>query len=345
MSLISEAAGAPTQMAAVLDAGVDQLSNNQTVSFQQYTKSTIPTDGYVFWVATGTTQQFKGSLHVLSERKQEEDQTLSANQFVFTAEEEVSQLNAISPGAMWVGTWQVDGAVLQVAFSATGFNYQQAGLWHYRGFAVYPALASQLVSSAASLPPGPIVSNSLPIWMGLSSQSAVYPPFGIAPVYPSFLVPDNIVPPYITAHIDPSQTIALQAFPLYGWPGVAQPVTQPSALGNFVLDQSRLSYTAEPLYSLPSWQLMRDTVRLTMYGFTNQQAIQFFAALMDYSVNSDDFGFCNSPAIVDDKRTQVEIAAIAMKKTVAIQASYYQGTADAIARRLILSASITATTS
>jgi hypothetical protein len=320
MTIISEAAVAPSQLATALAAGVDDISNNQRISFQQYTKSTLPTDGYVFWVATGTAQQFAGSLHVLSERKQEEDQTLAANQFVFTAEEEVSQLNAISPGTMWVGTWQVDGTALQIAFSATGFNYQQAGLWHYRGFAVYPALASQLVSSAGDLPVGPIVSNSLPIWLGLPSQSAAYAPFGLAPIYASFLVPDNVVPPYIAVHIDPSQTITQQAMPYFDWSGRSNPNGDPS-----------------PVYDVPSFQLMRDTVKLTFYGFTNQQAIQFNAALMDYSVNSDDFGFGNSPAIVDDKRTQVEIASLAMKKTYVIQASYNSGTADAIARRLILS--------
>lgn len=320
MSLISEAGAAPGQLAATLAAGVDQISNNQVVTFQQYSKSTIPTDGYVFWVASGPSQQFKGSLHVLSERRQEEDQTLAANQFVFTAEEEVSQLNAIAPNTLWVGSWQVDGLVLQIAFSATGFNYQQAGLWHYRGFAVYPALASQLIANAGDLPVGPIVSNSLPIWLSLSSLAG-------APIYSSFLVPDNVVPPYVAVHIDPAQTIALQAFPLFDWSGRANPNTDPS-----------------PLYQVPSWQLMRDTVRMTFYGFTNQQAIGFFAALMDYSVNTDDFGFCNSPAIVDDKRTQVEIAALAMKKTFTVQASYYQGTADAIARRLILKAGFSSAT-
>lgn len=314
MTIISEAGAAPSQLQAALAAGVDDISSNQTVQFQQFTKYTFSEDGYVFWVATGIAQSFAGSLHVLSERRQEEDQTLAANQFVFTAEEEVSQLNAIAPGSMWVGAWQVDGTVLQVAFSATGMNYQQAGLWHYRGFAVYPALASQLVSNAGDLPTAPIVSNSLPIWLEQNS---------LAPVYPSFLVPDNVVPPYITAHIDPGATIALQAFPLFDWSGRSNPNTDPS-----------------PLYEVPSWQLMRDTVRLVMYGFTNQQAIQFYASLMDYSVNTDNFGFCNSPSIVDDKRTQVEIAALAMKKVITIQASYYQATADAIARRLILSAAI-----
>jgi hypothetical protein len=327
MSIINEAGSAPTQLQAALDSGLEQISSNQTVTFQQYTKYTFSQDGYVFWIATGSALSFAGSLHVLSERRQDEDQTIAANQMVFTAEQEVSQLNSVAPDTLWVGAWQVDGTTVQVAFSATGMNYQQAGLWHYRGFAVYPALASQLINSAADLPVGPIVSNSLPIWLGLSSQSAVYAPFGIAPVYPSFLVPDNIVPPYITAHIDPSTTIAQQAFPLFDWSARTNPNGDPS-----------------PLYELPSFQLMRETVRLTLYGFTNQQAIQFFAALMDYSVNTDDFGFGNSPAIVDDKRTQVEIAALAMKKTFAIQVSYNSGTSDAIARRLILEAGFSSIT-
>ncbi len=129
MSLFDELGATDTPMAAALAAGVAQLSNQQTVTFQQYMKSVLPTDGYVFWVASGETQQFSGSLHVLTERRQDEDQTLAANTLVFTAVEEISQLNSVAPNSMWIGTWVVDGTALQVAFSSTGMNYQQALLF------------------------------------------------------------------------------------------------------------------------------------------------------------------------------------------------------------------------
>ncbi|QGZ66360.1 hypothetical protein [Paraburkholderia acidisoli] len=318
MTLISEAASAPGQLAASLAAGVAQISDDQTVSFQQYTKSTLPIDGYVFWVATGTSQQFSGSLHVLTDRHREEDQTIAANKMVFTATEEVSQLNAIAPGTMWVGSWNVDGTTLQVAFSETGANYQQAGLWHYRGFAVYPALSSQLVESAADLPPEPIVSNSLPIWLSQTTFGTT-----TVPVYPSYLVPDNVVPPYIVAHVEPDMTEA-PSFPIAQWPG--NPVSP------------------NQLVQMSISQLAKDNVRLTLYGFTNQMAWQYLAMLIDYSVNTDNFGFGNTPVPRDEKRTQVEISALAMKKTIQIVAWYYQAAADAIARRLILSAGFSSIT-
>jgi hypothetical protein len=318
MSLISEAAGAPGQLAAALAAGVAEISNNQTVSFQQYTKSTLPTDGYVFWVATGYGANFTGSLHVLTDRKQEEDQTVAANKMVFTATEEISQLNSVSPDTMWVGSWMVDGTVLQVAFSETGANYQQAGLWHYRGFAVYPALASQLINNAADLPAGPIVSNSLPIWLSQTTFGTT-----TVPVYSSYLVPDNVVPPYIVAHVEPDMTEA-PSFPIYEWPGNPNPLTQ--------------------LQPMSSSQLAKDSVKLILYGFTNQMAIQYLAMLIDYSVDSNNFGFGNTPVPRDEKRPQAEIGAIAMKKTIHIVAWYFQSAADAVARRLILSAGFSSIT-
>ena len=315
MGLINEASAAPGPLAAALAAGVNTLSADQSISFAQYTRTVLSQDGSVFWVANGTKANFTGSLHYITDRHQDEDQTVAANRFIFTALEEVSAFNTVSPTTLWIGAWTVDGTTIKIAFADRGSFYQQADAWHYGGYAVYPAMASQLVASSADLPIGPIVSNSLPIWLAQNS---------IAPVYPSFLVPDNITPPYIAAHIE--DTEALGAFPMLQLPGVIQPDSGVS-----------------PMYDWPSSQLMRDTVRLTLYGLNNSQAIQFLTGLMEVSL-TDIFGFCNSPAIRDEKRTQPEITAIAMKKTIEIHASYYQGTADAFARRYILSAGFTLTT-
>lgn len=314
MPTAAEATAQQGQLDAALRSGLESLDLQQTVTFTEYTKYTFAEDGYVFWVATGTTLTAKGSLHYGTDRVQQEDQTIGVNQFIFSAEEEITEFNAIDPTTMWVGAWSVAGGTveLQVAFSRRGSYYQQANVWHYVGDAVYPAMQAQLVASSADLPTGPIVSNSLPIWL---AQNAY------ANVYPSFLVPDNAKAPYIVAHIEPSETKAVQSFPIFETPVSA----------------------GSNLYNLTSQQLMQDRVRLTLYGFTNQTAIQYFASLMEYSLNTDDFGFQNSPAIRDEKRTQVEIAAIAQKKTIEILASYYQSTADAIARRLILSAAVTTT--
>lgn len=316
MALLTEEKGA-TDLQTALDTGLQNLARDQQLTFTQYNRQALATDGFVFWVSTGTTMTARGSLHVSAQREQEEDATYAINSVLFSSEVAVTAFNDIKPGTMWVTSVKApaSGETLQIAFSRRGPYYEAANLFLYAGFAVYAPLKSQLVASASDLPAEPIVSNSLPIWLSLNS---------IAPVYPSYLVPDNIEPPFIAAHIDPDMTKAIQAFPSFGWSNAVRE----SGTG------------AAPLYQLPSNQLMRDSVRLTLYGLNNQQAIQYLATLMEHSLNTDDFGFMNSPAIRDDKRAQVEIAAIAMQKRIDIEASYFQSTADAIARRQILSASL-----
>lgn len=314
MPSISESQNSQDQLADTLAAGVNTLSLNQQVTFKEYTQVILSPDSYVFWVATSNTVQVQGSLHYATNQSQNEDETIAINRVIFTALSQIDEFNAIAPNTMWVGTFNG----LQFSFNARGLFYQQANLYHYQGDAVYPALASQLVSSSADLPVGPIVSNSLPIWL---SQTT----FGThtVPVYPSFLVPANVAPPYVVAHIEPDLT-EVPSFPIYVWPGNPTPKTS--------------------LQNMPSSQLALDRVRLTLYGFTNEMAIQYFAMLVDYSINSDNFGFRNSPAIKDQKRTQSELSIIAMKKTIDIEAWYFQTTADAIARRLILSAGFSSIT-
>lgn len=314
MPSIAESLNSQSQLADTLAAGVKTLSLDQQITFTQYSQNTIPTDGYVFYVNTGATTTIQGSLHYATDRRQNEDETIDIDRVIFTALEQIDVFNEAAPGDLFIGTF--DG--LQFSFSARGSFYKQANLYHYVGNAVYPALASQLVDSPSDLPAGPIVSNSLPIWLAQTTFETT-----TIPVYASYLVPANVVPPYVTVHIEPSLT-EVPSFPIDVWPGNPSPLTA--------------------LQPMPSTQLAKDRVRLTLYGFTSQQAIQYFHALIEYSLNTDNFGFGNSPAIRDEKRTQTELGVIAMKKTIEIDAWYFQSTADAIARRLILEAGFSSIT-
>lgn len=317
MPSISESLTSQDQLADTLAAGVNTLSLNQSVTFQEYTKVSLAPDLYVFWVATANTVTVQGSLHYATNQSQNEDETIPVNRVIFTALSQVDEFTSIAPTTIWVGTFNG----IQFSFNSRGSFYQQAGLYHYQGDALYPALASQLVASSADLPVGPIVSNSLPIWLSQTTFGTT-----TVPVYSSYLVPANVAPPYISVHVEPDLTEA-PSFPIYQWPGTTQP-----------------NSGASPLHALPSSQLALDRVRLTLYGFTNEMAIQYYAMLIDYSINTGNFGFRNTPAIKDQKRTQSELSILAMKKTLEIEAWYYQATADAVARRLILSAGFSSIT-
>lgn len=317
MSLINEKTDVSTLQTA-LKAGVDNLTRDGALTFTQYTRTVLPLDGYVFWVAGSNQITVKGSLHVGVERHQDEDQTIGVNSVIFTAESEVNEFNDIQPGTMWIGSVTAPGGqAIEVAFSRRGPFFQQSNLFHYAGFAVYPPLKTQIISSAAQLPSEPIVNNSLPIWLALTQY---------APVFPSYLVDENIVPPYITVHIEPGRTRPLQQFMDYPWS-----TTNPNPDGT---------------YNLASDQLVADHVKLTLYGFDNQTSLQYQSYLLQYSrMNPDTVGFMSSPVLNDAKRTQAEIAAIAMKKTLEFDCSYYQSTADAVAQRLITSATMAIETS
>jgi hypothetical protein len=318
-----EAATGGSQLQAALDAGLDQISADQVVTFVQYTRVALAPDSSVFWVANpATTQSAKGSLHFATDREQNIDETVGRNEFIFSSQQEVTAFNSITPSTMLIGSWPfADGQNLQIAFSRRGRFYEEAKVWHYVGTAVLPAMQSQIIASMDDLPTGPIVSNSVPIWLSsgtfLSGQTLT-----TIPVYPSFLVPDNLVPPYIVAHVDPDRTEAIGAFPEICWPGTIVPDSG-----------------ASPLHEVPSSQLTRDEVTLTLYGMNSELAWQYRSSLIALSL-TDIFGFSALSAIKDAKRTQVEIAALAQKKTIEIRANYYQGTANAIAYRLILLASI-----
>ena len=131
MPTAAEASGAQSQIEAALDAGLDAISALEKVEFQRYQKWVLSVDGSVYWLATGERMTAQGALHYATDRHQDEDQTIGANQVIFSSESEVTQFNVVDPQTMWIGYWPIPGSPpLQVAFSARGNYFEQAVFWH-----------------------------------------------------------------------------------------------------------------------------------------------------------------------------------------------------------------------
>ncbi len=293
MPTIEESRGHQSQLNAALVDGVNSLSQDQQITFTKYTRQVLPLDGFIFWFKTAPTLTVKGSLHYSTDTNQREDETISINHIIFTATAEVEDLSSVAPGVLWIG--EFEGR--RFSFSSIVGFYEQAGLYHYRGEAIYPAMETQIVDSAADLDlSNVVVSNSLPIWLTLDD---------IMPVYPSFLIPDNIAPPYAAIHIEPAGTRAIQSAPHFD-------------------------------LNLTHMQLVRDLVKVTIYGARNTEALDFQDYVFRYSLSTDNIGVMNMPVIRDEKRTQNEISVIAMKKSIEFDISYYQARVNDVSRQRIL---------
>lgn len=304
-----------------LKDGLDSLSATQTVIFTQYVKLILPLDQYVFWVRSdlvsqvallnayhynpvmpadgtsppGATVTVKGSLHYASDSRMNEDESPTIHSVIFTSQSEIQDFKAVGNNVMYIGTF--DG--VRFAFTKRGSFYQQAGLHHYTGEALYPALASQIVDCLDCFDTANVVvSNSLPIWLTLNQ---------FMPMYPSFLVQSNLVPPYASVHIPPDSTTPVGMQPLW------------DKRGNHS-------------------QLVRERVKITLYGMRNFSALDFQDYLFQYSLdNPTTIGFVGDmPIMRDEKRTQSELSIIAQKKVFECEISYFQQRLRDIARQLIL---------
>ena len=298
-----------------LDEGISELSGDQTVRFTQYVRYVLPLDGYVFWLRTKTTQ-IAGSLHVAVEERQRETGSISVNRVEFTTTEEVQPFNEIDPNTIWIGEWGlVSGGRIKFAFSRRGYYYDNAKLYHYGAEAVYPQMESQLVDVGSQLNAQTlVVSNSLPGWLAIAKYAPIWltsPNPGVT-LYPSLLVPSNLPPPYGVAHIEPGRTDTQAAIPFLG-------------------------------HLNSHHQLATDTVRITLYGLTNDQALLWMDTAMQYLTDEVSMGLQIVSAMRDEKEGQVGIDVLAMKKTIDFQVSYLQSSMRDAARQLVESASATIT--
>lgn len=320
---------------AGLVTGIKTLSMDEHITFVLYKRLVLPLDGFVFWVradlltpsalfngftydsaAFDQAPQIQcpakelhvpGSFHFSTERNQSETASESINKVIFTTPVDINELNRIDPTCIYIGHFKH----LKFAFNNHALFFEQAGLFHYRGDAIYPTMESQIIDKFSGLDTSAlIVSNSLPFWLALNLQNPIFPyPAGgyNVPIYPSGLVPDNIRPPYASVHIDPDQTTAMAMVPHI----------------------SRNSNHS---------QLTRDTVRITFYGLNNSLALAFQDYVNWVMLNVDQVGLMNLPIIQDEKKIQSELTILAQKKSITYKVSYHQRAMVDVARQLILSA-------
>ena len=335
MTSATEAATARTPLGADLAAGVDAISYSQSLTFTKYVRLILPLDGFVFWVradlvsasailnttpfnvatpnqpqdvaAQATTYIVQGSFHYATERRQEEAETYSVNRGIFSALAPVAFLNAIAPGIKWITTFQGQ----KFSFSARGSFYQQAQIYHYVGDAVYPDMETQLIDAVEGFDSkNLVVSNSLPAWLALNTFAPnwpFYPNYNPATLYPSFLSPPDIEPPWGTVHIGDNDTKSFVGAPYLG---------------------RRSS----------QFQFASDRVRVTLWGCRNIAAEDFLQRVLQYSLDTNIFGIMNMPIPRDAKRVQSELTALAQKKIIDFEVSYHQKRIADLARQLIVTA-------
>jgi hypothetical protein len=255
-------------------------------------------------VTLPTDVDVQGSLHYASVSQQREDATVDANDVVFTALTEIQPFNRIGPNTLYIGSWDN----IRFAFAQRARLYEQADLYHYQGTALKTTKLSQIIDDPAQFNPTLVVSDSLPIFLSLSSYVPPYPTFNCPfPLYPSYLVDDNLPPPFGAVHIE--ETITLAMTPYLG------PRTQ-------------------------SAHLCRDKVKIHLYGLNNEEASNFLIMLENYSRDWMTIGLASSPHIRDEKSVQTEMKIIAKHKTIDLDVNYLQSVSRDIARQFILHARV-----
>ena len=252
-------------------------------------------------VALPTDVSVTGSFHYDSATDQREDATVDSNTVIFTSLEEIQAFNNMGPDYLYIAHYRN----LTFAFSSRGRLYEQADLYHYMGKALYSVNATQIVDDPDTFDPQLVVSNSLPIWLNMPDYVPPYYDGFLCPLplFPSFLVTDNLPPPFGAVHIE--KTEVLHTGPIYG-PNWEQ------------------------------WQVCRDQVRVTLYGANARMAADFLSFVLQYSRDWDLIGMANMPNVSDEKHHQPEMQILAQRKRLDFTVNYLEAVSRAQARQFIL---------
>lgn len=299
MAKISESANQSTKEAS-LDVGYNTLDEQSKIEFIKYDRYVLPVDGYIFYLKDLKSSPLyaNGSIHYRTDVKQNVDETIGINRVLFTTETQIQDFNALSNTSIYIGqVTDAEGALIRFAFSSSGKFFESSGMYHYQGDAIYPAMYSQIIDNPTlPISLNQVATNSLPIWLQLTA---------LMPIFPAFLTPTNLQPPYAT--VDITDTSAWQAAPF-------------------------LDSTSTHI------QLASEKCKFVIYGLSNNTALDFQDYIINQSLVYDNFGIQNSPIVRDEQRTQTELTMIANKKSIEFEINYYQQRVNTIAQELITSA-------
>ena len=261
-------------------------------------------------VTLPTDVEVEGSLHYSSRVDQDEDATVDSNTVIFTSLTEVQPFNQIGPDYLYIChyTSPDGGTNLIFAFSSRGRLYEQADLYHYAGTALKSRHVTQIIEDVTQFSPTLVVSNSLPIWLNMPNYIPPYPGFTCPiPLYPSYLVDDNLPPPFGSVHIEKTESLEMG-----------------SAFGP----------------TMQQDQLCSELVRIHLYGCDNLTASNFLAFVEQYSLDWMKLGLSHTPAIRDEKLTQPEFKVIAQRKMIEFDINYRQKVVRDETRQFILHAKV-----
>lgn len=309
----------PTDIEAILGDATNVLDHVSAYTFQGYSKVVLPLDGFVFWTQN-VPVTITGSLHVLQNIVQEDDGTYGGGTVLFTTQTRIPDFETPADRI-----WVLSVAGWRAAFSQQQGFFPAAGMWHYFGNIIPPPVLTQLLDDPTAVDfTQPVVSNSLPLWLGLNTYQSPLGAEGFSGsditgyegrqlmLFPSDLSPANYRPPYGTVDIEFTKALQADAY----------------------LDPNRTH-----------WQLCQDTVKITLYGLQNNAAMDFVDLVTEYTQFGIDketgltpFGVMNMPVMTDSRRKQPEITSIAMQKVITYEVDYYQFRAITMGRKLILDA-------
>ena len=291
MNINEAAKAARKDLAAALQTGVETISSHQKITFKLYIRYISPLDGLAYWVLADALEshmrpsslptkiEVSGSLHQQAYSEQDSSLSRDTSRIIFTPIEKIDSFFIEDPDFVYFGTY--NNALF--TFSRMHNHYEQSGIYHYDGIAVLPTMETQMINSYDDLPKDQILSNSMPLWITLKEHGNVYP---------AFLSPVNLKPPYISVEVKHSHV----------W----------QAAASFAGDRRM--------------QLCLDKATVTLYGFSNMAALDFIDYVVQTALDSNDFGISNSPVVEDRNTGQVELNVLAQKKTIKFEVNYYQET-------------------